>query len=239
MELGTKIAVSSFSKPPNLQGPNRVSAWRSVPTCLSFLALEKKARKWLMSSSNTFKGRMYYSQQKRENNSTSSTSAPVYGLLSVYTFLKAQDYRHHPWSQKLNLVNNLQNEPKIASSVNNRWLWKMQNEHTRRPYLSMRLFIKTSTLNYLCFSQVLLNVRIKFHVSKIFPATTRIFTGNKTWCFIHAKYATETFVAQFFFLQSWCHCQTWASHRYPTPKILEINLNLEISRVLCPSAMLF
>lgn len=152
-----------------------------------------------MSSSNTFKGRMYYSQQKRENNSTSSTSAPVYGLLSVYTFLKAQDYRHHPWSQKLNLVNNLQNEPKIASSVNNRWLWKMQNEHMRRPYLSMRLFIKTSTLNYLCFSQVLLNVRMKFHLSKTFPATTRIFTGNKTWCFIHAKYATETFVAHVFF----------------------------------------
>lgn len=61
-------------------------------------------------------------------------------------------------------------------------------------YFQWGFSLKHPCLNNLLFSQVLLNVHCKFHVSKTPSSTTRIFTGNKTWWFIHTKHITETFV---------------------------------------------
>lgn len=58
--------------------------------------------------------------------------------------------------------------------------------------------LKHPRSNNLLFSQVLLNTHFKFHVSKIPFSTTRIFTGNKTWWFIHVKHVPETFVTGVF-----------------------------------------
>lgn len=127
----------------------------------------------------------------------------------VDTLPKPQDYKYSPWCLSLSIPNKLRNNPKPENVFSNGWLWKIQSKHREKPWLSMRLFIKTSMLKQSAFLPGVVK-----HSNSMFQKFPPPQPGHLPVKRPDSLLKPYISLLQVLLLWSWFHCQTGA----PPPK---------------------
>lgn len=123
----------------------------------------------------------------------------------VDTLPKPQDYKYSPWCLSLSIPNKLRNNPKPENVFSNGWLWKIQSKHREKPWLSMRLFIKTSMLKQSAFLPGVVK-----HSNSMFQKFPPPQPGHLPVKRPDSLLKPYISLLQVLLLWSWFHCQTGA-----------------------------